>query len=113
MPHTLAKELKDAGFPQTSMTYWKHLTESESGPIYRWVIANEGGRPPYQSTNFVAIPTLEELLKETQPDYISKEGKEIVAVKTGLMGSPTRHGRGSDWDIAVARLWLALNKQSV
>lgn len=114
MDYQLAKELKDAGFPQNPQRHserpdsWIH----PDGDIADWVGAS-GGNPDDECY----LPTLEELIEACPQihdgcafDMIVIEGewiawyeapnREIKKTPEGLGKTPTE---------AVARLWLALN----
>ena len=98
MDYELAKELKDAGFPQAGKGKW-------IGPpdALRW-----------RSGNRVYVPTLSELIEACGDQFIS-----LTKDVTGwfALGDPRNdYSRqetvGLTPEEAVARLWLALNKRS-
>lgn len=101
MNYTLAKELKDAGFPQKNSPIIEHcVCDSEE-------YLGESKVHPADSC-FVYLPTLEELIEACGKDFKSLE-KDSVApwYALGLMV----RGQGQIPTEAVARLWLALNKK--
>jgi len=90
MDYKLAKELKDAGFPQTSGDLLTHV--NDEGVI----------------DEVCMRPTLSELI-EACGDKISLFGDKGSWSATG--NNPQRgYGGGQSPDEAVARLWLALQK---
>jgi hypothetical protein len=100
MTYELAKELKDAGFPQEK-TIWTCDNE-QSYPRFYY------GEPDAQQ---VAEPTLSELIeacgrKTTIHLMVNPNGTASAWVTE--MDIPT--AAGSTLDEAVARLWFALNK---
>ncbi len=113
MDYKLAKELKDAGFPQRSLKYWKHLTDGPHGKLDQWVVASEGGLPPYTShradSNFISIPTLEELVEACGDDIESMIHRGNGAGDNWEVRSKHQRFNGTTLIEAVARLWLALN----
>ena len=89
MNYELAKELEDAGFPQSG----------------------KGGRiaPPEKIVarreDFVYVPTLEELIEATGTRYMFNEGGGWTATFR------TTRGNGPTLDVALAHLWLALKSK--
>ena len=86
LPYELAKELKEAGFPQ--------MTNG-----YTWYV-----------DQVIAVPTLSELIEacgEVEMVLNIIDGKYTNARIVGL----ELNGEGSTPEIAVAMLWLALNKK--
>lgn len=101
MTYEIAKELKDAGFPQTGISN-------------RW--PSNGPTPEDQ----VYAPTLEELIEACvtlrqeqfglyQRDYGEAHGQWVAEVKKGR--SIERWELGTTPTEAVASLWLALNRK--
>lgn len=99
MNYELAKELKEAGYPQGGDGQW------DGGP----------GTIATQET-MAYIPTLEELIEACERDWRqmgaltvehSQLGDEWVA---SAYHNPI-HARGKTATEAVARLWLALNRR--
>lgn len=100
MPYGLAKELKDAGFPQrkTRNVY------DETGALFYIPDKNVEG--------YTDCPTLEELI-EACVDKTRKLGGFLLAGHGQGDWNATAYGRigeGPTPLIAVAKLWLALNK---
>lgn len=108
MNYELAKQLKDAGFPQIHNWCEEHKHDDVECPINS-----------YESNRDADIPTLEELIEACGDDF----------GEVGLAGSYEDRGRwrasqgwdgygGYDNDVyadtpteAVANLWLSLNKK--
>lgn len=104
MDYNLAKQLKDAGFPQNKSEY----------------IFNENGQRVWKSTKrkyffgCVDCPTLEELIEACGTKFAIlsySPGKETIWVAAAryLVIGEIINGNGSTPTIAVANLWLALN----
>jgi len=89
MDYTLAKQLKDNGFPQTGKGY-----------IERWDIDPQ---PLY-------VPTLEELIEECK---LKMRSLELLpdSLEWRANGWDGQGEQGKTPKIAVARLWLALNSR--
>lgn len=98
IPYELALELKSAGFPQAK-GFGEWLTED--GHIY------SGGAEPH-----AWAPFLSELIEACGDEVRSifkadKAGKQIWVAR--CCDKHLHSGEGSTPEIAVARLWLALN----
>lgn len=112
MTYELAKELKNAGFPQRdknkSCFYWCNYivtaghTSEKVEPYVIW------GSEGWVDSVLVRRPTLSELISATsqfkrlfvvRPDFWQAEADE-----------PEVFGTGDTPEMAVAMLWLALNK---
>lgn len=107
--YELAKELKDAGFPQfgegAALVLHQPLPESDqtiSVISYRDFI-----RLTPTSHEWIYAPTLEELIEACEPD--SKGGFKLWLNKYGIWKAGV--ASGTTPTEAVARLWLALNKK--
>jgi hypothetical protein len=92
MPYELAKELKDAGFPQdkcSSLIYQSNLEHA---------------------TPAIGLPILEELIAACRPDfdYLKDIG---VGYQACSVNNCFVSGEGKTPAIAMAHLWLALNKK--
>jgi hypothetical protein len=106
MNYTLAKELKEAGFPQE---------ERHAGNAYQWdaqEITDDGKEHVY-------YPTLEELIEacgysfksiQRHKTKVSPEGDEWCVVFRQCKGK-FRKVWGKTAIEAVAKLWLAINKK--
>jgi hypothetical protein len=97
--YTLANELKDAGFPQGGNGRW--LVDPKQ-------IVARGGDRAY-------VPTLEELIEACGESFASLhrsvKSEKWVAQNRICDEDDGPHGsQGSSPTEAVARLWLALNK---
>lgn len=98
MNYNLAKQLKDAGFPQNglgrTLTHpgWQEMPKEE-----------------WEPTNAYA-PTLEELIEACGDKLVSTYNTGSEWQLNEEAGSETPQVKGTTLKIAVARLWLALNK---
>lgn len=100
MNYTLAKQLKDAGFP---------FKDHDRGSDYCLVVGCDG-----EWHN----PTLSELIEACGPDFVVLERWEndLWTAANGAEGSPIREsarkieGEGKTPEEAVANLWLKLNQ---
>lgn len=101
MDHELAKQLKDAGFPQIG-SKWKFLKEGMECEIYPSPIGVK--EPCY------CVPTLEKLIEacgHVRLDYFPK-GNSFA----NCCDRPHHKQTGKTPEEAVANLYLALNKSS-
>lgn len=115
MNYELAKELKDAGFPQ----YGHNYDEGGNRCIVqgRFIEGNAKDGGTLEGTAYA--PTLSELIEACGEDfkYLSKrdDGKWVGGNHSGKIvhGEYTEHSYqfGETPSEAVARLWLALNKK--
>lgn len=108
MNYELAKELKDAGFPQQ-----KRIVYSRSGDFVNADIIPKD----------VHYPTLSELIAACGEDFATLyysygevekrewEAKSVMKSSAGEYPIIQCEGKGSTPEEAVARLWLALNKK--
>lgn len=104
MNYELAKELKDAGFPQ----------------IYHY--DDQGRRIDFRALEVVALPTLSELIEAcgeefnmvnvtANADQVNKKWHALAGYVMELSDALTNtHTFGATPEEAVARLWLALNR---
>lgn len=98
MEYKLAKELKDAGFPQ----------DSGNPQVHTALCGNfDNPDPECRSENRGVAPTLEELIEACGDGFKALE-KDSVAPWYAL--GITVRGKGLTPTEAVANLWLALNK---
>lgn len=100
MEYLLAKELKDAGFPQNIDIGGKNY--DQYGQL--WVASLQARPLPPQDTY---VPTLSELIEACAPssDFILRS--DLLTVAWYATRNNTE-GRGDTPEEAVARLWLAL-----
>jgi hypothetical protein len=110
--HELAKELKDAGFPQDGDDGFREV----GAPVPRIVNYHRDSR----ETNDINIPTLSELIEACERDgYFDfrlqhdKSGKKWFAhiienSRTKSLHAATIISEGLTPEDAVARLWLAM-----
>lgn len=98
MDYSLAKELKDAGFPQNGGWYTREIGDflqmNETTP---------------KDNNWVFCPILSELI-EACGEGIELLRNDIHEWKA--YGSRGEFAKGSTPEEAVTRLWLALNKET-
>jgi hypothetical protein len=105
MKYKLAKELKDAGFPQTNNHTRKYLAITGT-PYF-------SSRP--ERAEDVLAPTLEELIEACDESFIElrRHAQKTTWSAMGRSGKDTfQDGTGATPVEAVTRLWLALNKQN-
>jgi hypothetical protein len=109
--YELAKQMKDAGFPQHIVEgsfYWIVSPVRKAPRRFCW--GGDGEDKPYGE--YVLEPTLEELIEacgeniEALTHEHSHAGNSWVASAFHI----SAHGRGLTPAEAVARLWLALHK---
>lgn len=107
MNHELAKQLKDAGYPQG-------LTEHQ----YGWVEAHQAFELDNgDMTVGVSVPTLSELIEACGDKfvYLHKQKNQWNAVGIQMKYEDKQSDRmncgGSTPEEAVTNLWLALNKE--
>lgn len=104
MNYQLAKELKDAGFPQTGAETMNHeldvFLESDGSLCRAWNRLEKGAR----------VPHLEELIEACGNVISLMVGKDktVALNETNPMESTSR-GEGATPTEAVARLWLSLH----
>jgi len=95
--YTLAKQLKDAGFPQ----------------IHRELIEPGKGFIEYHSEDdWAYIPTLPELIDACGYDFVSLERHNTEGNIWSCLGDKGFGVLGSTSEEAVAKLWLALHAQA-
>jgi hypothetical protein len=112
MNYELAKQLKDAGFPQKtnfgSFFYHEEPTEFGTPKVTKWL---ENLTTLQQPSCDVLCPTLEELIELCRE---RKSGFRLICGSDGIWNATlidhSEVGRGSSPTEAVARLWLVLNK---
>lgn len=108
MTYELAKEMKEAGFPQGEELYCAchFTTESDREQLDLDTVYDCG-------TERVSIPTLEELVEACGKYFNELWKEEVLTVKWFAIGNvmPGFEGKGATPNEAVARLWLALNKK--
>lgn len=118
MPYELAKELKDAGFPQRFVmgNFYTEADLSYPEAQKEWVRfffdERKRGTPEteLELVKLISIPTLEELI-EACKDHIESletDGSKWFAF-ADMETDEDKHGKGSSPTEAVAHLWLALN----
>ena|SRR5271155_4165582 len=113
--YELAKELKDAGFPQKtrfgSFYYHETTTEFATPKVDLWL---ENLSTLKQPSCDVLSPNLEELIEACGKDFIALSMSDDDSGDWCAMGTGYNLGdiEGSTPTEAVARLWLALNKKA-
>ena len=107
MKYTLAKELKDAGFPQPFLD--KNGVANGHGWIYPGDPYAEG-----MESKGVYLPSLEELVEACGNGFV---GLDRIDDGWQAAGFPTTgrltEGRGKTPLEAVAKLWLCLQRDSI
>lgn len=131
MNYELAKELKDAGFPQ-GIDFESIMPYAVAAEYALTHDANKKLAKKYEDSldalktfysddtkEYVRMPTLEELIEACGNEFIAltqKNGASWVAGALVYANPSTKKmkeilGRGDTPTDAVARLWLALNKK--
>jgi hypothetical protein len=113
MDFELAKELKDAGFPQKSRGLHYTKTEGKELPYLaegNLFLAKEGWQ--YSDT---FVPSLEELIEACNTlspgiELVCSDGNTVPWAHVRTIGSD-EFFEGLSSNEAVARLWLALNQK--
>ena len=103
MKYELAKQLKEAGFPQKSQFWW------HKGKI-KWQGGTSKTFEKMVATGYVAAPTLSELIEAcgedlNQIDFLHDQNK-MVAYSADSIDFDRQ---GSTPEEAIAKLWLALH----
>jgi hypothetical protein len=120
--YALAKELKEAGFPQTKVPNGRHAYTRDG------VLVTAYPEHFNEKSELCIVPTLSELIEACgepflglNKGYIDTENWKWVAdthTEACHCGKPEcggfnwKRGDGSTPEIAAARLWLALNKKT-
>lgn len=114
MTYKLAKELKDAGFPQSLCSRWMTVDNSYSGALPENI--KNGDIITFQPKDgAVANPSLSELIEACGDKFMDLRYKQLgdnppwYCCGNNLGGTHCLAGRTPSE--AVARLWLALNKK--
>lgn len=126
MNYELAKQLKDAGFPQLGNgdALWLHipLLESEE-TVERMAWCQYVFIAPKVKEEVMYVPTLSELIEacgfefeELSASRFNLSCFKSIWLATGIEQEPwnpksNASGKGSTPEEAVANLWLALNKK--
>lgn len=107
MTYELAKELKDAGFPQKNFATFFLEEGAPTLKEHDAAIRKKGiGDVPWT----IAVPTLEELIEACGDDFAGLVKSKIAnAPKWGAQSRSDNLRGGNTPSEAVARLWLALN----
>jgi hypothetical protein len=99
MNYELAKQLKDAGYPQDAAQHavWKHPAMTG-----------------YENEEWAATPTLSELIEACGNRFEALRRCEdgVFCADTAIEGRLVTPGQGDTPEEAVARLWLALNRHA-
>ncbi len=110
----LAKELKEAGYPQDAdLFYWMASSGGNHSVIYG--IPTEPEKHKRKGTEFYAMPMLADLIKECGNEFeaISKRGEDQwLAMSKVELPDDSQGGFGKTPEEAVAKLWLALNQKN-
>lgn len=111
MPHELAKQLMQAGFPLKSHTKLVAYSSANETENLTGLMVGEF-RPSNMGPDWALMPTLEELIEACGRDNIDNLGpcmSDQWYATNDLGGENNRTGYGTTPTEAVARLWLALN----
>ncbi len=107
MNYELAKQLKDAGFPQ-SFKNPTHYIEADSDAKFGDVIE-------MSPEKFISIPTLSELIEACKVDLVlTKYLQGVYVYSAEWEEEPLEWTKfdGKTPEEAVAKLWLELNKKA-
>lgn len=105
MTYELAKQLKEAGFPQTSLSEYKHIYPNETAAR--------------MATDGVREPNLSELIEACKEgfDTLTKNSDSVWHAGIGdgadggdLVGIYPPRGEGLTPEEALAKLWLILHE---
>jgi len=102
--YKLAKQLKEAGFPQEDWEWLKDWENKDTGHYNTWEQYSAG-----------FIPTLSELIEACGKDFweLSQWEKDNWQVMSNI--NPSKNGgiitTGKSPEEAVAKLWLKLNEE--
>lgn len=106
MNYETAKELKKAGFPQTGR---KGVPASDVTELPEGVLKVEG--------EFIAIPTLSELIEACGEEFDTLQNAKGTWLALSYTNAGEEDAEPKIWtqgktpEIAVANLWLVLNKK--
>ncbi len=107
--YELAKELKDAGFPQYGDDRARYFI-SISALGFHAVFCNRYDKS-WQYEGSVKIPNLEELIEACGKQFnFLHNGAKMGWTATAIANKNKPKGEGSTPEEAVCRLWLALQK---
>jgi hypothetical protein len=113
MNYKLAKELKDAGFPQGTGRYFLEGGEHASGSAQEVeFLLNSFEAKDTKRYRFAYIPTLEELIEASGDTFAGVENSKPMHARWRAWSWDDDIAYGSTPLEAVARLWLALNAPS-
>lgn len=115
MNYALAKELKDAGFPTKPLGLWITKDNSEPHLLPKNIQPGDIIATDYKD-HAVYVPTLSELIEACGKDFASLEFHPNDETgprwwTASHLSSGMIETMGDTPEEAVARLWLALNKQ--
>lgn len=109
--YKLAKELKENGFPQKGKGSWWNWVVSSTNGIRDWHLSPGHWDDKYKDAIYYYVPTLSELIEEVNKiarfACLELSGDNdwrayaVGGIESGFCKAP---------DIAVAKLYLALNK---
>jgi len=110
MDYLLAKELKEAGFPQEGRVFVE-----EDNVLIACCFDKSCYCPKCQGDGGVVVPTLSELIEACGEEFyeLARLGNDVWQMKALSESEkqlPLMY-RGKTPEEAVARLWLALNKK--
>lgn len=110
LTYELAKELKDAGFPQN--TEKSYCFTREGIKLNRTPSKKQRAQMDLVGVDVFAAPTLSELIEECGDAFYSLSrysNNHWVAIANGSVWMDTT---SENPEVAVARLWLVLQKKS-
>jgi len=112
MNYELAKQLKDAGFPQKYSNGKRFWMYDSSDDDYTKIIHDGNIDNALDDEQLFYIPTLSELIDTCGDNFValSKMGEDWYCAENGV---PVRliANESKTPEEAVAKLWLALNKK--
>lgn len=120
MTYELAKQLKDAGFPQGKPNAKTLIPKPDDGPINEDIWSDMGGmRNPhiiYEIATAYYVPTLSELIAACGDRFHSlvktETGWEAVEERVQAYFESGEFEEGKTPEEAVSRLWLKLHENA-
>jgi len=117
--YELAKELKEAGFPQKfsgGHYYAEKYTTFKEAQVAHYFFEERLRATPESElavSKLISIPNLSELIETIGDDFVSlfKEAQCWTADVDKIDGWREIEARGQTPEEAVAKLWIALNKK--
>jgi hypothetical protein len=113
MNYELAKELKEAGFPQGDPFVSKGEYTSSTGMRGRLGLELDEYKAKHPDCLIFYCPTLEELIEACGDTFGTLEKTSIGIYGAYKKNDMMTNGVAATPTEAVARLWLALNKKTI